>query len=93
LVINSGSSFVRSENIYTFRYERFAWIPVVITFFIAVGVGGHHLRNPVVFEPATAPVVMSFASAIAGFLLTYVGLSADFSCYMPPDAPRYAGWF
>ena len=64
---------------------------MLITFIIAIGVGGHHLKNPVAFEPATPPAVLSFASAIAGFVVTYVGLSADFSCYMPPDAPRYAG--
>ncbi|KAF8526197.1 NCS cytosine-purine permease [Hysterangium stoloniferum] len=68
-------------------YERLSWIPVLITFLITVGVGGKHLKNPVEFAPATAPVVLSFASAIAGFMVSYVGGSADFSCYMPPDAP------
>ncbi|KAF8574936.1 NCS cytosine-purine permease [Ramaria rubella] len=67
-------------------YERFAWIPVIISFIVALGVGGHHLNNPIAFEPATAPTVLSFASVIAGFVLTYVGISSDFSCYMSPKA-------
>ncbi|KAF8526188.1 NCS cytosine-purine permease [Hysterangium stoloniferum] len=68
-------------------YERLSWIPVLITFLITVGVGGEHLKNPVEFASATASVVLSFASAIAGFMVSYVGISADFACYMPPDAP------
>ncbi|KAF8526203.1 NCS cytosine-purine permease [Hysterangium stoloniferum] len=68
-------------------YERLSWVPVLITFLITVGVGGKHLKNPVEFAPATAPVVLSFASAIAGFMVSYVCISADFACYMPPDAP------
>jgi len=68
-------------------YQRFSWIPVVITFLIAVGVSGKDLKNPVEFAPATAPVVLSFASVIAGFMVSYVCISADFACYMPSDAP------
>lgn len=69
-------------------YDRLAWIPVFIAFIVAVGVGGHDLTRPAQFPPATAPVVLSFASVIAGFIFTYVGLSSDFSCYLSPRAPK-----
>ncbi|KIJ50899.1 hypothetical protein M422DRAFT_59012 [Sphaerobolus stellatus SS14] len=54
-------------------YKWFTWIPVIITFIIAIGVGGHHLSNPVTFEPATTPMVLSFASVLLQCLGAAVG--------------------
>ncbi|KAG5642670.1 hypothetical protein DXG03_002354 [Asterophora parasitica] len=48
-------------------YERIAWIPVVISFIVALAVGGKHLSNAHIAEPATASAVLSFASTLAGF--------------------------
>jgi purine-cytosine permease-like protein len=62
-------------------YERLAWVPVLIVFVIALGVGGKHLVNPPPAEPATAPVIFNFASTIAGFVITYAPLSSDVSRY------------
>ncbi|KAJ7485496.1 permease for cytosine/purines, uracil, thiamine, allantoin-domain-containing protein [Mycena latifolia] len=70
-------------------YERIAWIPVVIIFLIAVGLGGKNFQHFAPVEPATAPTILSFAAVIAGFVLTWSPLASDFSCYMRPDAPRY----
>ncbi|CAK5274806.1 unnamed protein product [Mycena citricolor] len=70
------------------RYERFAWIPVVIIFLIVVGIGGKHFKDIPEAEPATVQTILSFAAVIAGFVLTWSPLSSDFSCYMPPEAPK-----
>lgn len=72
-----------------FRYERIAWIPVVITFVVALGVGGKHLINPPPAEPASASVILSFAATIAGFAITYSPLSSDFTNYFHPSVPTY----
>ncbi|KIM74151.1 hypothetical protein PILCRDRAFT_828567 [Piloderma croceum F 1598] len=66
-------------------YERLAWLPVLIVFVVALGVGGKHLTNPPPSEPATASVILSFASTIAGFVITYSPLSSDFTSYFQPD--------
>lgn len=70
------------------RYERVAWLPVLITFIIAIGVGGKHFINPPSAEPATASAILSFASTLAGFAITWAGVSADFTSYFKPDVSR-----
>lgn len=70
------------------RYERLAWLPVLITFVIALGVGGKHLADPPLAEPATAQAVLSFGSVIAGFVVTYSPLSSDYTTYFHHEAPR-----
>ncbi|KJA26966.1 hypothetical protein HYPSUDRAFT_198737 [Hypholoma sublateritium FD-334 SS-4] len=70
-------------------YERIAWIPVVVTFVVALGVGGKHLSDPPPFVPATAPAILSFASTLAGFSITYSGLACDFSSYYRPNASSW----
>lgn len=72
------------------RYERLAWFPVLIVCLVALGLGGKNLSNPPPLVPATAASVLSFASTIAGFVLTYAGLASDFTTYMDPDVSRYA---
>ncbi|KAF7360437.1 NCS cytosine-purine permease [Mycena venus] len=48
-----------------------AWIPIVIIFLIAVGLGGKDFQHVPPGEPATAPTILSFAAVIAGFVLTW----------------------
>ncbi|KAF5383051.1 hypothetical protein D9615_004948 [Tricholomella constricta] len=70
-------------------YERLAWIPVVISFVVALGVGGKHLANPPPAEPATASAVLSFAAVLAGFVITWSSLSSDFTTYFRPDVSSW----
>ncbi|KAG6914718.1 hypothetical protein DXG01_015748, partial [Tephrocybe rancida] len=50
----------------------------------ALGTGGKHLSSPPPAEPATARAVLSFASSLAGFVVTYSPLSSDFTTYFHP---------
>ncbi|KAF8636998.1 hypothetical protein AX17_003111 [Amanita inopinata Kibby_2008] len=70
-------------------YERIAWIPVLITFIVALGVGGKHLSSPPPATPATAASILSFASTIAGFIITYSPLSSDFTSYFHPNVSSW----
>lgn len=100
LLWNQGRNLVRTRTTGTLplrltnprvcRYERLAWIPVLITFIIALGVGGKHLTDPPPTEPATVQAVLSFASTIAGFVVTYSPLSSDYTTYFRHDVPRSA---
>lgn len=74
-------------------YERLAWIPVFITFIIALGVGGKHLSNPSPPTPASPQSILSFASTLAGFAITYSGLSSDFTSYFKPNVSSWRLFF
>lgn len=69
-------------------YERVAWFPVLIAFLVALGVGGKNLYNVQPAEPATAASILSFASVVAGFVITYSAMASDFTMYYSPTAPR-----
>ncbi|KAF8157054.1 NCS cytosine-purine permease [Crassisporium funariophilum] len=70
-------------------YERVAWIPVLITYVIALGVGGKHLSSPAPATPATASAILSFASTLAGFAITFSSLSSDFTSYFRPNVSSW----
>jgi len=70
-------------------YERLMWIPVLIAYVVAVGLGGKHLINPPPAEPATAADILSFASVIAGFVISYGPVSSDYTLYYTPDVPAW----
>lgn len=70
-------------------YERLAWLPVFISILVALGVGGSHLS--LANTPSNAPAfdILSFASVIAGFVITYSPLGSDYTTYLHHAAP---GW-
>ncbi|KAI0360560.1 cytosine-purine permease [Trametes cingulata] len=70
-------------------YERLAWIPVLVVYLVALGVGGKHLGNPPPAEPATAAAILSFASTVAGFVITYCSLGSDFTIYFNPSVQSW----
>ena len=84
---------VYKMNVY--RYERISWLPVLITFIIASVVGGKHLSNPApaVVPAATASAVLSFASTLAGFSMSFSSLSSDYTSYYRPNVSRYVKIF
>lgn len=67
-------------------YERLAWIPVLLVYVVAIGLGGKHLSNQPAVEPASASAILSFAATISGFVITYSPLGSDFSTYYAPTA-------
>lgn len=69
-------------------YERVSWFPVLIAFLVALGVGGKNLYNAQPAEPATAATILSFASIIAGFVITYSAMASDFTMYYSPTVSR-----
>ncbi|ESK86250.1 cytosine-purine permease [Moniliophthora roreri MCA 2997] len=74
-------------------YERVAWFPVLVVYLVALGVGGKNLSSVPPPEPVTAARVLSFASTIAGFVITYSGLASDFTIYYRSDAPSWKIFF
>ncbi|KAJ3805430.1 permease for cytosine/purines, uracil, thiamine, allantoin-domain-containing protein [Lentinula aff. lateritia] len=69
-------------------YERIAWFPVLVVYLVALGLGGKYLNDIPASAPAstaTAPTILSFASTIAGFVITYSPLASDFTIYFKPS--------
>lgn len=66
-------------------YERLAWLPVLLVYLVAIGLGGKHLSNQSAVEPASAATILSFAATISGFVITYSPLGSDFSTYYVPS--------
>lgn len=75
---------------YHIRYERLSWVPVLLVFLVALGFGGKNLSTPPSTSPTTAAAALSFASVIAGFVLTYSPLASDYTTYMDPNVNRWA---
>lgn len=71
------------------RYERLAWLPVLVVFLTALGVGGGHLTDTPPLDPPSAFTILTFASTIAGNAITYAPLSSDFSLYFHPRVSRF----
>ncbi|KAF9268967.1 NCS cytosine-purine permease [Marasmius fiardii PR-910] len=74
-------------------YERLAWFPVLLVYLVALGLGGKYFYDAPPIEPVTPAGVLSFASAIAGFVVTYSPLASDFTSYYRPDAPSWRIFF
>ncbi|KAG7086332.1 hypothetical protein E1B28_002295 [Marasmius oreades] len=70
-------------------YERLAWFPVLIVYLVALGVSGKHLYDVPPTQPITPAGVLSFASVVAGFAISYSPLASDFTNYYRPDAPSW----
>ncbi|KAL5342475.1 permease for cytosine/purines, uracil, thiamine, allantoin-domain-containing protein [Aspergillus crustosus] len=66
------------------QYERYCWLFALIAIVITTGVGGNRLSSQTPTEPPTAATVLSFGGVIAGFLIPWAGMAADFSVYCTP---------
>ena len=73
------------------RYERYAWIPMVVIFFILLGVAGPHL-SIVPTPPLNIAEVASFVSfggAIYGFATGWSSYAADYNVNQPEETPGH----
>ncbi|KAK4157603.1 permease for cytosine/purines, uracil, thiamine, allantoin-domain-containing protein [Chaetomidium leptoderma] len=67
-------------------YERYAWIPAIISIIVAVGTGGSELHKQVTYaEPPPASSVLSFGMIVASYMVPWACLSSDFTTYLKPD--------
>lgn len=65
-------------------WERWTWIPNLISIVIAVGCGGKYLHLQSDAAPATGSQVMTFGCLIAGYFITFGGTVSDYSIYHNP---------
>ncbi|KAG8752369.1 hypothetical protein FRC12_012005 [Ceratobasidium sp. 428] len=71
-------------------YERYAWFPILVVFLVVIGVGGKHLSDPLATAgPASHQSVLSFASTVAGFVISYSPAMSDYTHYMQPEVSSW----
>jgi purine-cytosine permease-like protein len=71
-------------------WERWTWIPSLVSIVIAVGCGGRHLHLQSEAPPATARQVLTYGGLIAGYFITFGGTISDYSIYHNPRVSKYA---
>jgi purine-cytosine permease-like protein len=72
-------------------WERWTWIPNLISIVIAVGCGGKYLYLQSGAEPAKPSQVLTLGCLIAGYFITFGGTVSDYSIYHNPRrVSRYA---
>jgi purine-cytosine permease-like protein len=87
-ILTLGISFCGFTVLHT--YERYAWIPALISIVIAVGNGGEELHKQVIYDsPATASSVISYGMIVASYMVPWACLSSDFTTYLKPDTSSY----
>ncbi|OBZ77733.1 Phosphatidylinositol N-acetylglucosaminyltransferase gpi3 subunit [Grifola frondosa] len=70
-------------------YETIAWIPNVITFIVMLGIGGKHLGNiPSPPAPASAAMILSFATTTASTMISWCIMTPDYGVYHTERASR-----
>lgn len=88
-LISFAASFMGYKALHF--WERWTWIPSLISLVIAVGCGGKYLHLQSDVPPSTAPQVLSYGGLIAGYFLTFGGTVSDYSVYHDPThASKYA---
>jgi hypothetical protein len=70
------------------RYQNCAWFFFFLVFVVVAGVGGKHFVDTPV-APATVVQVLSFGAAIAGNMITWAGISSDYTAYFHPRVSRF----
>ncbi|KAF8674113.1 purine-cytosine permease (2.A.39) family [Rhizoctonia solani] len=93
-----GVTFCGYKVLYT--YERFAWIPIVMVYIVALGCGGKQLTDLAPVVPASSVTVLCFAASIAGYMISWSTLASDYTIYLDQSAPNskvflfaYSGFF
>ncbi len=69
-------------------WERWTWIPNLISIVIAIGCGGNKLYLQSPGEPATARVVLGYGCLMAGYFITFGGTASDYSIYHKPGVSK-----
>jgi len=69
-------------------WERWTWIPNLISIVIAVGCGGKSLSMQTEAPPATPAQVLSYGGLIAGYFMTFGGTVSDYTLYHNPAVSK-----
>ncbi|KAF3025877.1 hypothetical protein E8E14_014822 [Neopestalotiopsis sp. 37M] len=69
--------------------ETYLWIPSLIAFIIAAGVGAKSFVTGTEVAAPTARNVLTFACACASLCISWAALVSDYSVYINPRTPRY----
>lgn len=86
LIISLVLSFTGYKMLHL--YEKWSWIPILISIIITVGCGGSKLMLQAETAPPEGQTIVSYGCLIAGFMIPFAGIVSDFAVYMTPEAPK-----
>ena len=69
-------------------WERWTWIPNLISLVIAVGCGGKSLYLQTEVPPASPAQVLSYGGLVAGYFITFGGTVSDYTIYHNPAVSK-----
>lgn len=91
-ILTLGISFCGFNVLHV--YERYAWIPAIISIIVAIGTGGKDLHKQVTYDTApSAASVLSYGMIVASYMVPWACLSSDFTTYLKPDTSSYVSPF
>ena len=70
---------------------NYAWIPVLLVFVIATGVGGKHFVE-VPVTPGTLAQISNYGVILAGNMMPLAALSSDYTAYFHPHVTRFVAF-
>lgn len=70
------------------RFEKCVWIPLLLVFVVAAGVGGKDFVDTPT-TPATVAKYFSFGATIAGNMISWAVVSSDYTAYYHPRVSRF----
>lgn len=76
-----GSHVIHVVNLY-------AWAPALLGIVVALGCGGHELRNQATAPEATHFGVLGLGAVIAGYFLPWATIAGDFTTYYDRDSRK-----
>ena len=71
---------------------NYAWIPVLLVFVIATGVGGKHFVE-VPVTPGTLAQISNYGVILAGNMMPLAALSSDYTAYFHPHVTRFVAFW
>ncbi|KAK4446638.1 putative purine-cytosine permease [Podospora aff. communis PSN243] len=69
-------------------FTRWAWIPAIVAILVLVGAAGDQLWRQAPARDVSAVGYMGMVAFAAGNMVTWSNVVGDYSCYMPPQAPK-----
>ncbi|KIW19652.1 hypothetical protein PV08_00226 [Exophiala spinifera] len=69
-------------------FTRWAWIPSLFAIIVLIGAAGDQLSHQAPSRAHKAQEYMGIVAFAAGNMVTWSNVVGDYSCYMPPEAPR-----
>ncbi|KAJ3114485.1 purine-cytosine permease [Physocladia obscura] len=71
------------------KYERYAWIPVILVFLITFGTTVHYWDTSAPSLSSPLAGILSFGASVFGFGAGWTMMAADYTVFQPADSSKF----